>query len=338
LVEELKILPTNNIFPNKSNKLDLSVLQKQRHRLNIHHGDILQNIEEMVSEIKNSNETALVICNHVTTSQKVYEIIVHEFKLEAKLLHARFNSEDRFIIEKEILCKNPPRILISTQAVEVSLNLDYERGYTEPAPIDALVQRFGRINRAGSRPPASITVFETPSLKTSIGIPMFKPYDKAIIEKTMKSLPTDDVLSEERLVNIINEVYGNEYLGESKEEFERGLRNSIINNFNENIIAGSYRPWVEDIIEEQQEEVLPFSLLERYDEYRKQRRYLESNQLLVPIRCGQKWKMLKDKTMFFDKERQLWTTNLKYSNNTGLSMNTTETNLFLFSVIHRYTY
>ena len=54
-----------------------------------------------------------------------------------------------------------PKILISTQVVEVSLDLDFQQGFTEPAPIDALVQRMGRINRhAAQRQPAKVVVFE----------------------------------------------------------------------------------------------------------------------------------------------------------------------------------
>lgn len=33
-----------------------------------------------------------------------------------------------------------PEVLVSTQVVEVSLDLDFEQGLTEPAPIDAVVE------------------------------------------------------------------------------------------------------------------------------------------------------------------------------------------------------
>jgi len=42
-------------------------------------------------------------------------------------------------------------LLSCTQAIEVSLDIDYEIIYTEPAPIDALLQRFGRVNRKRER-------------------------------------------------------------------------------------------------------------------------------------------------------------------------------------------
>ncbi|HYA83250.1 MAG TPA: hypothetical protein VEH06_07350 [Candidatus Bathyarchaeia archaeon] len=51
---------------------------------------------------------------------------------------------------------------MSTQVVEISLDLDFEQGFAEPAPIDAIVQRLGRINRY-ARPthPAKVRVFSS---------------------------------------------------------------------------------------------------------------------------------------------------------------------------------
>ena len=60
--------------------------------------------------------------------------------------HSKFVFLDRYKKEKHIL-NDKPRLLIATQVVEVSLELDYDVMHAECATFDALVQRAGRVNR-----------------------------------------------------------------------------------------------------------------------------------------------------------------------------------------------
>ena len=95
-----------------------------------------------------------VILNTVKQAQVVYR----ELKLpsEEKLLfHARFTAADRERIANEVLAKfskdmsNRPKkfILVATQVVEQSLDVDFDHMITEIAPIDLLLQRSGRMHR-----------------------------------------------------------------------------------------------------------------------------------------------------------------------------------------------
>jgi CRISPR-associated endonuclease/helicase Cas3 len=68
------------------------------------------------------------------------------------LYHSQFILRDRQ--EKEADLENIANIdagfiAVCTQIVEVSLDIDFDSLYTENAPIDALIQRFGRVNRKG---------------------------------------------------------------------------------------------------------------------------------------------------------------------------------------------
>ena len=100
--------------------------------------------------------SVLVCCNTVRRAQRVYEKLKESHpELQVELLHGRFNSVDRLEKEKRLLdqmstkCRPNARgnVLVATQVVEVSLDVDFDTIFTEPAPLDALLQRFGRINR-----------------------------------------------------------------------------------------------------------------------------------------------------------------------------------------------
>jgi CRISPR-associated endonuclease/helicase Cas3 len=47
-------------------------------------------------------------------------------------------STERFLATKSLL--------IGTQTIEVSLDIDYDVCFSGPAPVDALTRRFGRVN------------------------------------------------------------------------------------------------------------------------------------------------------------------------------------------------
>lgn len=72
------------------------------------------------------------------------------------LFHARFTMADRQRIEEEVLARfgkdsgpeaRRGRVLIATQVVEQSLDVDFDFLITDLAPIDLLIQRAGRLQR-----------------------------------------------------------------------------------------------------------------------------------------------------------------------------------------------
>lgn len=313
LKEELGIDDGNIISPDPNNSGDRRVLDKVRHGVRIRPGSLLSNIENIKNEIRASSKTALIICNHVATSQKVYEILQKEFK-DIKLLHARFNAEDRFNIEALIQSDYPPRILVATQAVEVSLDLDYESGFIESAPADALGQRFGRINRKGSHSePALVNIFEEPSYK-------YLPYDESITKETINLLSKCELLSEQDLTDIVNIIYAGGYKNDSRDDYLKGLNNQMIRNFDENIIAGTHKDWVEAVIEgsDGQIEVLPSDYYSKFKQFKDERKYLEAQSLIVPIQARQIRKLFSENTIWFDKQLEEYVTSLKYTTDRGL--------------------
>lgn len=76
--------------------------------------------------------------------------------LEPELFHARFTLADRLRIERQVVRgfgkesaepERHGRVLVATQVVEQSLDLDFDVMVTDLAPMDLLIQRAGRLWR-----------------------------------------------------------------------------------------------------------------------------------------------------------------------------------------------
>ena len=96
-----------------------------------------------------------VLMNTVKQAQKVYSALKTCFDGERILFHAQFPAYRRQEIEELCIRKfgknkenRPERaILVSTQVVEQSLDVDFDAMLTAVAPIDLVLQRMGRIFR-----------------------------------------------------------------------------------------------------------------------------------------------------------------------------------------------
>jgi CRISPR-associated endonuclease/helicase Cas3 len=96
----------------------------------------------------------------VRDAQELYQLLQQAGWKKCMLLHARFTLRDRKNKEEKVDQAEPGAILIATQIVEVSLDISYDVLITEIAPVDALVQRMGRVNRRGEQTiPAPVVIY-----------------------------------------------------------------------------------------------------------------------------------------------------------------------------------
>jgi CRISPR-associated endonuclease/helicase Cas3 len=93
----------------------------------------------------------LVVVNKVARAQALYKLLG---SVPSVLFHARFPMEQRLEIEQLVLDRFGPygsatggHVLVATQVAEQSLDIDFDVLITDPAPIDLLLQRQGRIHR-----------------------------------------------------------------------------------------------------------------------------------------------------------------------------------------------
>ncbi len=130
---------------------------------------------EKLSNALSEGGCAAVICNTVDRAQRVYQALKLYFSEagagdghpELDLLHARYLFKDREARERRALlrfgkqdgkvdCGNDevktvrrPRraVLVATQVIEQSLDLDFDLMVTDMAPVDLILQRAGRLHR-----------------------------------------------------------------------------------------------------------------------------------------------------------------------------------------------
>lgn len=214
------------LFPNYGKativEADNDLWDMKRHHLSlIEDGYILENGVDLAIDYARKNKKVLVIVNTVEGAQKFYQKLVEKCSdMNKMLLHSRFILRDRKYKEDIINSVVNPSILVSTQIVEVSLDISYDVLITEMCPIDALVQRMGRVNRKGINGLSPVYVY-TKYTKSSA-----KVYGKFILNrsteilKSMSGMPSNKMLSE-AVDKLYNEVIQTE---EWQKEFNRGLQ------------------------------------------------------------------------------------------------------------------
>ena len=167
--------------------------------------------DDLIDEAIASSKKILLVCNQVRRAQQLYESMSESYPIVSKMLiHSRFKREDRQRLETELKTvfnvSAGPCIVVSTQVVEVSLDISFDMMITECAPIDASIQRFGRVNR--KRTPKTIGhckdiyVLEPPSDEKDA-----LPYSLDVLNRSYEVLPDDNVLREADVQTLLDAVY-----------------------------------------------------------------------------------------------------------------------------------
>jgi CRISPR-associated endonuclease/helicase Cas3 len=153
----IKLLDKGNDF--------LNLASSCRHRLGFafHDGDF-STVRDQIVKAAIDGKKVLVVLNTVQAACRMYGIIKEgpvDGDIKMLLLHSRFVQRQRQELEKLAVDKympnpghkgaNAPCIIVATQVVEASLDIDADLLFTEPAPADSLVQRMGRVYRRYAR-------------------------------------------------------------------------------------------------------------------------------------------------------------------------------------------
>jgi CRISPR-associated endonuclease/helicase Cas3 len=253
-----------------------------RHRIKVAKGLLTDHITDIQDRL-DKGDKVLVVSNTVKQAQNIYNSLNTSTKV---LLHSAFNGVDRN--KKETNLKSDEvKLLVGTQAIEVSLDIDYDVIYTEPAPLDALLQRFGRINRhrvnGQYRLPCDCIVF---SERNEVDKYIYK--NDEIIVCTLKVLRemescNSGVVAEIDLQKYIDQVYPDWSL-KDKEDFDR-VYTHLKAYVMENLAPFIYDSHREEEFEKQFDgiKVLPAIKANEYRELLEANKFIKAESLKVSI-------------------------------------------------------
>lgn len=278
----------------------------ERHRVYRIKDEIIHDLNNIKNELENDKQV-IVCVNSVHLAQQIYR----EFKdkYNCKLIHGRFNSRDREKAENDL---KSAKLLIGTQSIEVSLDIDYDVMFTEIAPFDSLLQRFGRVNRKGRKQIANIYIYDDTS----------NLYNDAIINNTNKVI--EEIIENDNKIILEHKI--NYYLDKVYEEIDMKQYNKYEIEFNRMLndmtLGNENRSATDNMCLNDNVSVLPICLFNEYINYINNKDYLNAQSLLVNIKRN-KLIYNKDKFIYSD-DYKINITHYKYTKQEGLDYESTE--------------
>ncbi len=223
--------------------------------------------------------------------------LLRERNIPAQLFHARFAMGDRLRIEEDVLkrfgkhagaSERRGRVLVATQVVEQSLDLDFDLMVSDLAPIDLLIQRAGRLWRHMDVRPARRRPVAGPNLLVIMPDPagvvddqwlfrhggkgVFVYRDHALLWRTARVLFDTGAIDAPRdLRRLMESVYGVERLP-APEPLQR---------FDDEALAGRYAD----------ETIAKYNLLALDDGYVRMQGWLDEDR--KPTRLGEPTRILR---------------------------------------------
>lgn len=200
---------------------DHQLLDKARNVFEVRDTDA-DGVDSEVKEWLSRKKKVLVVVNTVDEAIRLYD----KYKPHTHSImcyHSRFIQLDRQEKEKVILEREKTGeafLLIATQVVEVSLDIDFDVLFTENAPMDALIQRAGRVNRGRGKEGSKVIVFKHQPMVEEL---IYARED--FLTKTFDLLreKNGQKLMERELTELVDKVYEN-YNVETDEGYQRGLK------------------------------------------------------------------------------------------------------------------
>ena len=270
LLEAAKIDPERNVIQLPENDPLLSEVR----RIIIKSDSAIESMTDDIRQMVQAGKKTVVVCNTVKKAIVMREELVD---LNPLLIHSRFTLGDRARREyKENLEDEKHNLVISTQVIEVSLDVSFDVMFTELASADALLQRFGRVNRHGNSRQFGICYIACGDLEGSELI-----YNMEILIATKEHIPQQPMTFQQSC-QWLEKVYPE---GLPKKEADKLDHAQAL--FRD--VVAELRPMLDQTqvdLEKnlfETEQIIPARYVQQWSDYKREGKHLEAKQLIVNV-------------------------------------------------------
>ena len=294
--------------------------RSRRHMVKILPGDLAADVVPRVVGDVQAGRHVLVCVNLVRRARDLYATLKETLgDCEVILLHSSFAARDRAAYESKLLDLvgvgrkgAKPVVCVATQVVEVSLDVDFDVLYTDPAPIEAILQRAGRINRGRTdRTLCDVFIYTDR--------PQYDIYNAELVAASMRELADlhEQPIDEATVTAMIDRVYSGKVGDAWVKAYERAQEEFC------SFVLGEVKAYQVD--EEAQRSfdrlfdgcaVLPVQFLSEYDRLLEEKLYIEAGALCLNLPYGRVQRLL-DKGLA-RKRDDLYIVEVDYSHELGL--------------------
>ncbi len=158
-IETVELLDNHNTYFNQINRTKIIPMLNNAIDINL--------FEELFNELYTPDKSCLIVCNKISTSIDIYNQLQQRVKETGNHIYYLSTNILPIVKEKILRCikaellSNRKPVLVSTQVIEAGVDLDFDMGFRDIAPIDSIIQAVGRINRNNKHEePASFYIID----------------------------------------------------------------------------------------------------------------------------------------------------------------------------------
>ncbi len=215
-VERGRVKKILYLLPIKVEK-EKKLLSSVRNRYKVIDDEIVNHLEE-VEQYLDDGYRVLIVVNTVKRCQEIALRLEHRMPI---CYHSKFILMDRVELE-DIIQNKDPALVVATQVVEVSLDINFDILMTECAPPDALSQRAGRVNRGRNKDRMGKVIIFRPGPGSEYiyfdDLRSEMLSDETLLERSFRTfLENQGELTEQKLLDVLETVYKSKSFEGNKE-------------------------------------------------------------------------------------------------------------------------